>query len=137
MNSDHIALVQSTWEKVHPISETAAELFYGRLFELDPSVKSLFKVPINEQGRKLMQMIGVAVKELNRLETLVPALQNLGKRHVGYGVEDHHYDTVGAALLWTLERGLGTDFTPEVRAAWSETYNVLVDTMKGAIAEAA
>ncbi len=137
MNSEHIALVQSTWRKIDPISQTAAELFYGRLFELDPSLKSLFKIPINEQGRKLMQMIGIVVKGLDHLEALVPAVQDLGKRHVGYGVKDHHYDTVGAALLWTLEQGLGPDYTPEVQEAWSETYGVLADVMRGAVAEAA
>jgi hemoglobin-like flavoprotein len=137
MKSEQIVLVQSSWEKVKPISETAAALFYGRLFELDPSLKPLFKAPIEEQGRKLMGMITIAVNGLDRLEALVPAVQELGARHVGYGVKDHHYDTVGAALLWTLEQGLGPDFTPEVREAWSQTYSVLADTMRGAVAEAA
>jgi hemoglobin-like flavoprotein len=137
MKSEQIVLVQSSWEKVKPISETAAALFYGRLFELDPSLKPLFKAPIEEQGRKLMGMITIAVNGLDRLEALVPAVQDLGARHVGYGVKDHHYDTVGAALLWTLEQGLGPDFTPEVREAWSQTYSVLADTMRGAVAEAA
>lgn len=137
MNSEQVALVQSTWEKVQPISETAAELFYSRLFELDPTLRALFKSPLDEQGRKLVKMIGIAVKGLDRLDTLVPAVQDLGRRHVGYGVKDHHYDTVGAALLWTLEKGLGADFTPEVREAWSETYNVLADTMRGPVAAAA
>jgi hemoglobin-like flavoprotein len=137
MKSEQIVLVQSSWEKVKPISETAAALFYGRLFELDPSLKPLFKAPIEEQGRKLMGMITIAVNGLDRLEALVPAVQELGARHVGYGVKDHHYDTVGAALLWTLEQGLGPDFTPEIREAWSQTYSVLADTMRGAVAEAA
>ena len=84
-----------------------------------------------------MQIIGVAVKGLSHLETIVPAVQDLGRRHVGYGVKDHHYDTVGAALLWTLEQGLGAGFTPEVRKVWSDTYDLLADTMKGAVATTA
>lgn len=137
MNPETVALIQNSWEKVRPISEAAAKLFYDRLFELDPSSGVLFKTPIDEQGHKLMQMIDVAVSRLSRLDTLVPAIRDLGARHAGYGVEDHHYDTVGAALMWTLEQGLGEDFTPEVESAWSETYNVMADTMKGAVAEAA
>lgn len=137
MTSEHIALVQSSWERVRPKSELAAHLFYGRLFELDPSVKSLFNISIHEQGRKLIQVIDVAVSRLNHFEMLVPTLEELGRRHAGYGVKAHHYDTVGAALLWTLEQGLGADFTPEVQQAWSETFELLADTMKGSVAEAA
>ena len=129
MNAEQIAVVQSTFEKVHPFSDTTAEMFYTRLFELDPSVQSLFKGDMKEQGRKLMHMIGVAVRGLNRLETLAPAMQGLGERHVGYGVKDEHYDTVGAALLWTLEQGLGGDFTPEVKEAWAEAYHLLTSVM--------
>lgn len=137
MNPETVALIQNSWEKVRPISEVAAKLFYDRLFELDPSVRTLFKTPMGEQGRNLMNMIDVAVSRLSRLDTLVPAIRDLGARHAGYGVEDHHYETVGAALLWTLKRGLGEDFTPEVENAWTETYYILVDTMKGAAARAA
>lgn len=102
MDSNQIALVQNTWEKVKPISETAADLFYGRLFETDPSTRELFKVDMKEQGRRLMAMIDTAVINLTQLETVVPAVQDLGKRHVDYGVKVEHYDSVGAALLWTL-----------------------------------
>jgi hemoglobin-like flavoprotein len=132
MNAEQIAAVQSTFEKVHPLSDTTAEMFYNRLFELDPSVQSLFKGDMKEQGRKLMHMISLAVSRLNRLETLVPAVQALGTRHVDYGVKDEHYDTVGAALLWTLEQGLGGDFTPEVKEAWAAAYHLLTGVMKEA-----
>ena len=132
MNAKQIAVVQSTFEKVHPLSDTTAEMFYNRLFELDPSVQALFTGDMQEQGRKLMRMIGLAVRSLHRLETLVPAVQGLGIRHVSYGVQHEHYDTVGAALLWTLEQGLGKDFKPEVKEAWAEAYHLLTDVMKEA-----
>lgn len=126
-------LVQETWEKVVPIAETAAELFYGRLFEIDPELKPLFKqTDMKEQKMKLLQMLGMAVKGLDNLEQLLPAVENLGRRHVGYGVQDAHYDTVGDALLWTLEKGLGEDFTPEVLEAWTQTYITLASVMKNA-----
>jgi hemoglobin-like flavoprotein len=112
-------LVQRTFAQVVPIADTAAALFYGRLFESDPALRPLFKGDIVEQGRKLMQMIGVAVNGLDRLDRIVPAVQQLGIRHVAYGVKEEHYSTVAAALLWTLEQGLGPDFTPEVRDAWT------------------
>lgn len=126
-------LVQSTWEKVVPISETAAELFYTKLFELDPDVKPMFeKSDMKEQGKKLMVMIGTAVKGLDNLGALVPAVEALGKRHVGYGVTAGHYDTVGSALIDTLDKGLGEDFTPEAKEAWTITYTTLAGVMKEA-----
>ena len=131
-------LVQGTWEKVVPIADTAAELFYGKLFELDPSVKPLFaESDMKEQGKKLMQMIGVAVRGLDSLGELVPAVAALGKRHNTYGVKAEHYDTVGAALLDTLDKGLGDEFTPEVREAWTITYTTLASVMIQAQNEAA
>ena len=137
MTPEQALLVKTSWEKVLPISETAAELFYGKLFELDPSVKALFKGDMKEQGAKLMKMINTAVNGLDKLEEIVPAVQQLGVRHVAYGVKDEHYDTVGAALLWTLETGLGDAFTEEVKDAWATVYGVLADTMKAAAADAA
>ena len=125
-------LVQATFEKVAPIADDAAALFYGRLFSLDPSLAGLFSGDMKEQGRKLMRMIGMAVNGLDRLDELVPLVQNLGQRHVGYGVKAQHYDTVGSALLWTLEKGLGPDFTPEVKDAWATVYTLLAKTMKDA-----
>lgn len=137
MTPAEIKLVTDSWEKVKPISDKAAELFYGKLFELDPSLKALFKGDMAEQGRKLMAMINTAVNGLTNLEAIVPAVQDLGKRHVGYGVTDEHYDTVGAALLWTLEQGLGDGFTDEVKQAWTDTYVLLATTMKEAAASEA
>ncbi len=123
-------LVQDSWEKVVPIAATAAELFYAKLFELDPDVKPLFaNSDMNDQGKKLMQMIGAAVKGLDTLGELVPAVQGLGKRHVKYGVQAKHYDTVGTALLDTLAKGLGDDFTPETKEAWTITYTTLANVM--------
>ena len=132
MEAKTIELVQETFKKVVPISDKAAEIFYGKLFEKDPSLKPMFKGDMKAQGAKLMSMIGTAVNGLNNLDALVPAVQNLGKGHAGYGVEDKHYDTVGAALLETLDAGLGEDFTPEVKEAWTEVYTVLATTMKDA-----
>jgi hemoglobin-like flavoprotein len=128
-------LVQSSFAKVAPIAQTAAELFYGRLFELDPALRSMFKGDMATQGQKLMSMIGIAVRGLDDLDALVPVVQSLGIRHVGYGVRDTHYGTVGEALLWTLEKGLGPDFTPAVKDAWATVYTLLADTMKSAAAE--
>ena len=137
MTPEQIELVKSSWAKVLPIADTAAELFYGKLFNLDPSLKPLFKGDMVEQGKKLMKMINTAVNGLDRLNEIVPAVQQLGVRHIAYGVKDEHYDTVGAALLWTLEAGLGEAFTKETKAAWAGVYGTLADTMKGAAAEAA
>ncbi len=132
MKVDQIKLVQDTFDKVRPISEEAAKLFYNRLFELDPSLKSLFKGDMKTQGKMLMQMLDYAVTGLDRLDTIILTIQDLGKRHVGYGVKDEYYETVGEALLWTLEQGLGKDFTPDVKDAWAETYKLLSDIMKSA-----
>jgi len=132
MTPEQIAIVQSTWASVVPIKDTAAELFYGRLFELDPSLRSLFKGDMKEQGRKLMAMINVAVAGLERLDALVPAVRDLGRRHKGYGVKAEHYGTVATALLWTLEKGLGDAFTPAAKEAWTQTYTVLAQTMQAA-----
>ena len=128
-------LVRSTWALVKPIQEDAARLFYGRLFEIDPSTKPLFaSTDMAKQGKKLMQTINVAVAGLERLDAILPAVEALGRRHV---VREEHYESVGAALLWTLEQGLGEEFTPEVEEAWAETYWTLATVMKGAVAKAA
>lgn len=134
MTPEEIKLVQSTWAQVVPIKEQAAVLFYGKLFEMDPSLKPLFKGDMTMQGQKLMAMIGTAVGGLTQPETIIPAVQDLGRRHVGYGVQDAHYDTVGAALLWTLETGLGPAFTPETKQAWAKTYDLVATVMKDAAA---
>ena len=137
MNAEQVKLVQESFKKVVPIAEEAAALFYGRLFDLDPSLESLFKGDMVEQGRKLMQMLTVVVKSLDRLEQVLPAVQTLGARHAGYGVRVRDYVTVGRALIWTLRKGLGDDFTPQVEAAWVETYTALAGVMKSAQAAAA
>ncbi len=137
MEAKTIELVQGTFKSVVPIADKAAEIFYAKLFDLDPSLKPLFKGDMKEQGKKLMTMIGTAVNGLNNLEAIVPAVQNLGRNHVGYGVKDSHYDTVGSALLYTLKTGLGDEvYTPEVNNAWTEVYTVLATTMKDAANEA-
>ena len=122
-------LVQTSFAKVVPISATAADLFYARLFVLDPTLKPLFKGDMKEQGRKLMRTLAVAVNGLDNLEQIVLTVQDLGRKHVGYGVEPKHYDTVGAALLWTLEQGLGAAFTKETGEAWAAVYALLATTM--------
>ena len=132
MTPKQIALVQDSFKSVAPISDTAAQLFYNRLFELDPDLKSLFNGDMREQGRKLMMMIGTAVAGLNDLPRLLPAVHALGRRHAGYGVKAEDFDTVAQALLWTLAQGLGASFTAEVREAWAETYRTLAVVMKEA-----
>tara|TARA_R110002049_G_scaffold4601_5_gene32334 strand:+ start:471262 stop:471684 length:423 start_codon:yes stop_codon:yes gene_type:complete len=135
MTPTQIELVQTSWEQVKPISEQAAELFYGRLFELDPSLKPLFKGDMKEQGRKLMATLNLAVTSLTKLETILPAVRDLGRRHVKYGVPDESYATVGQALLWTLGQGLGDKFSDEHREAWTQTYVTLSKVMLDAAHE--
>jgi hemoglobin-like flavoprotein len=130
MHASQVVLVQESWEKVVPIADVAAQLFYDRLFELDPSLRPMFTSDMTEQRKKLMQMITVAVRGLTRLDELVPAVEALGARHGAYGVTESHYATVAEALLWTLQRGLGDAFTDDVKAAWTETYVTLATVMQ-------
>ena len=132
-----IHLVQSTWSMVTPIADAAAKLFYSRLFMLDPSLEPMFTSDSAEQRRRLMTMIGVAVTGLTRIDTIAPVLRNLGARHVNYGVRDAHYATVGSALLWTLEQGLGAAFTVDVRDAWTAAYGLIASTMQEGAAQRA
>jgi len=134
MTPEQIRIVQSTWVRVLPIKDIAAQLFYKRLFEMDPSLRPLFRGDLREQGEKLMQIIDAAVNGLSHLERIVTAIRDLGRRHADYGVKDHHYDTVGAALLWTLKEGLGAEFTPKAKEAWAMVYGVLAATMQEAAA---
>jgi hemoglobin-like flavoprotein len=129
MTPNEIQLVQTSFAKVAPVAEKAAVMFYNRLFEIDPSLRALFKGDMVEQGKRLMAMVAVAVNGLNHIEDLVPAVQDLGRRHAGYGVQEQHYATVGGALLEMLETALGNSFTPEVKAAWDSVYRVLSSTM--------
>jgi hemoglobin-like flavoprotein len=138
MTGRQIDLVQQSFEVVKPNSMQAARLFYQRLFELDASLRPMFRGDIEEQGRKLMQMLGVAVGALRRMDQVLPAVADLGRRHAGYGVRDEHYATVAAALLWTLDQGLGDAFTPDVRAAWIAMFETVTGVMRqGATAASA
>jgi hemoglobin-like flavoprotein len=125
-----IHLVRTSFRKVEPIADQTVALFYARLFELDPSLRMIFQGDMMARGRGLMQMIGRAVAELDRLETVVPTIRQLGLRHAGNHVREEHYDTFGEALLWTLGKGLGAQFTADTRAAWAKVYWVLAETMK-------
>jgi hemoglobin-like flavoprotein len=136
MTADQISMVQTSFKKVVPIADTAADLFYDRLFEIAPDVRSMFPDDITDQKKKLIAMLATAVTNLHQVEAILPAVENLGKRHVAYGVTAKHYEPVGAALLWTLEQGLGPDFTPPVKAAWTEAYMTLSGAMQGAAASA-
>jgi hemoglobin-like flavoprotein len=133
MTPDQVKAIQDSFAKVVPISEQAAALFYGRLFEIAPAVRPLFRGDMIEQGRKLMATLAVVVNGLNNLESVLPAASALAKRHVDYGVKAADYAPVGAALLWTLERGLGAAWTSDLAAAWTDAYGTVSDFM---IAEA-
>jgi hemoglobin-like flavoprotein len=133
MTPTQIGLIRESWAAVEPIADAAAGLFYGRLFELDPALERLFRrTDMARQRQVLMGTLAVVVKTLDRIEELLPAVEALGRRHAGYGVRESHYATVGAALLWTLEQGLGEAFTPAVREAWTEAYGTLASVMIGA-----
>ncbi|MGV6827634.1 MAG: globin family protein [bacterium] len=130
MTPEQKQLVKDSWAKVLPIQETAAELFYTRLFDEYPEVKPYFKGDMKDQGKKLMAMLNTAVNGLDNLDALIEPLKASGKAHVGYGVKAEDYDKVGAAFLWTLGQGLGEDFTPEVQDAWTVTYTTVASVMK-------
>lgn len=134
MTPHQIHLVQTSFEKVAPIADTAASLFYGRLFEIDPSTRALFRDDLRRQGAMLMQTLGLAVRHLHDPTPVLGAVQALGVRHVRYGVTHAHYASVGSALLWTLGQGLGEGFTPEVEAAWAAAYDLLGGVMRTAAA---
>ena len=129
MTPEQVKTIQESFAKVAPISEQAAELFYGRLFEIAPAVKPLFHGDMKEQGQKLMATLAVVVNGLGDLPSILPAASRLAKRHVAYGVKPEHYQPVGEALLWTLERGLGEQWTPDLAAAWVAAYTLLSDFM--------
>ena len=125
MTPDQVKLVQQSFAKVAPISETAAVLFYDRLFEIAPQVKAMFPADMTEQRKKLMATLAAVVSGLANLESILPAASALAKRHVTYGARAEHYPVVGSALLWTLEKGLGEAWTPELAAAWVAAYGTL------------
>ena len=130
MTTEQIALVQGSWRCVLPVAEHAAGLFYGRLFELDPRLARLFRGSMADQGRKLMAMLGMVVSRLDRLGEIVPAVEDLGRRHRRYGVQDEHYEIVGVALLGTLRAALGAALSREGEEAWAVAYATLADVMK-------
>jgi hemoglobin-like flavoprotein len=136
MTPAKVQLVQDSFKKIVPIAATAADLFYDRLFTIEPELRSLFPQNLSQQKNKLMQMLASAVTNLHQMEKILPAVQALGRRHVDYGVTDIHYEIVGEALVWTLEQGLGDDFTPPVREAWTETFLRVSGVMKNAAAAA-
>jgi hemoglobin-like flavoprotein len=125
MNPTQIKLVQDSFSKVAPISEQAAAIFYDRLFEVAPTVRAMFPDDMTEQRKKLMATLAVVVNGLSNLEAILPAASALAKRHVDYGAKPEHYPVVGGALLWTLEKGLGDAWTPELAAAWTTAYGTL------------
>jgi nitric oxide dioxygenase len=137
MTPEQVTLVKSSFDLAATNPEIVADLFYTRLFDQQPTLRPLFKGDMVEQGRKLMQMIAIAVRSLDKPEAIVPAVQALGVRHAGYGVTDADYDAVGSALLWTLDKGLGEAFTPATREAWTATYGLLAGVMKDAAHAAA
>jgi len=137
LTPEQISLVKNSWKQVVPIADQAAVLFYGKLLELDPSLKPMFKGDMTAQGQKLTRMISIAVEGLDNLDDIVPAIQDLGVKHLEYGVKNSQYDTVGESLLWTLGQGLGDAFTTEVMSAWTDVYDLLASTMKDAARAAA
>ncbi len=132
MTEEQRRLVQMSFAKLVPKSEYAATLFYKRFFELAPEVEQLFKSDLNTQGIKLFQVISFAVLSLDNLDELLPVIQDLGRRHVQYGAMDSHYIHVGNALLWTIEEVLKEDYTPDVKAAWTDLYKLLASAMRTA-----
>ena len=130
MNSEEVSLVQTSFAELRPSAVVVAELFYRRLFALDPSLRPLFKGDLTHQGRMLMSMLHASVSGLSNLGALLPVVRQLGARHVAYGVRDEDYATVGSALLWTLEQTLGDKFTPQILRAWTTAYELLADVMQ-------
>jgi nitric oxide dioxygenase len=138
MTPRQIDLIRASWSAVEPIADTAATLFYDQLFELDPAIRRLFRrTDMAAQRKILMQTLTVVVKSLDKLDTIVPAVQALGRRHAGYGVRSEHYESVGIALLWTLEQGLGEAFDDDTREAWAAAYGTLASVMIAAADDAA
>ena len=136
MTPENERLVRQSWKQFEPMAVASAAFFYEKLFELDPDARPLFaRTDMDAQGRKVMQMFAEIVRSLDRPEQLVPEVADLGRRHVHYGVRDDQYGSVGAALLWTLERGLGPAFTPAVRDAWTEAYLLCAIILRRAAAQ--
>ncbi|MEM7132374.1 MAG: globin family protein [Chloroflexota bacterium] len=133
LSSEQKQLVQQSFAQILPIAEQVSALFYDRLFQLDPDLRPLFQSDIEEQQKKFIETLEIAVQALNNLQVLVPVLQRLAIRHVDYGARNEHYDTVGNALIWALEQGLGDHFTEEVRDSWSAVYDLISSVMTKAV----
>lgn len=136
MTPEKVKLVQDSFAKVAPIADKASDIFYDRMFEVAPQLRPMFPADMTRQKEMLMQTLGTAVQSLHEVEKILPVVKDLGVRHVGYGVKNEHYDTVGDCLLYTLEKGLGDDWTDDVKDAWTETYVTVAGVMKDAAAEA-
>jgi hemoglobin-like flavoprotein len=128
-------LVQASFARLTPSADAVAAMFYRELFALDPDLRKLFKSDLAEQGQKLMSMLGTAIVNLDRLENFAPAVRDLGRRHANYGVEREDYETVACALIASLEQGLGSDFTPALRDAWTSCYRMLAGEMMAGASE--
>jgi len=132
MTPEQVKLVKDSFKEVLPIAGVAADLFYDRLFEIAPEVRPLFRDDLVAQKKKLIAMLATVVTNLHEVDKIALAVGDLGKRHVAYGVTVKYYEPVGAALLWTLEEVLGSDFTPPVKTAWTEAYKTLASVMRAA-----
>ena len=130
MTQDDIVLVQQSWRKALGSKDSVADAFYLKLFELDPALQALFENDMRDHGRKLVHLITAVVRGLDRVEFLLPAVREFGRRQASLGMKDEHYGTVATALLWSLEQALGEEFTPQVKSAWIVTYGVLSQTMR-------
>lgn len=137
MTPEQVTLVQNSFAKVAPVADKAADMFYGRLFELAPQVRAMFPDELAPQKKKLMQALTLAVNSLTRPDQLMPVLRDMGARHVGYGAQEAHYDVVGAALIDTLDTALGADFDDATREAWVACYAIVAGEMKMAARRAA
>jgi hemoglobin-like flavoprotein len=132
MTTTQVKLVKDSFAVLAPMSDTAGQLFYQRLFEVEPGLRPMFRGDLHEQARKLMQVLAMVVNGLDRPEQILPLAAEMGRRHIAYGVQHDHYAVVGSVLLWTLAKGLGPDFTAEVKDAWTSAYTMLADTMQRA-----
>lgn len=132
MDAEQAALVQETFEQIQPIAGAVTDLFYKQLFKLDPSTRALFRGDMQQQQRKFIDMLGTILRQLNQIDEVIPEIEEMGRRHMHYGVQSKHYAMVGVALLGALRQGLGERFTPEVEVAWARTYALLADTMEQA-----
>jgi len=130
-----MAIVKSTWRQATPMADTVSELFYDRLFEIDPGIGDMFDgIDMENQRNKLIQALALVVESLDQIDDIIPIVETLGRRHASYGVTDRHYETVGAALLWTLEKGLSESWTADVKTAWTTAYTTIANIMRSAAA---